>query len=156
MVSRRATIQSSLRPNHGDGLFMRTHRLIAPLLALLLVGGCADRSSDAPEPEAERSERQQSFSQRGKASFYARMHHGGRTANGETHDQNALVAAHRSLPFGTKVRVTNLSNSKQVTVRINDRGPFRRGRIIDLSRAAAKQLDMLEKGVVTVRIETVK
>lgn len=135
---------------------MRTHRLIALFLAILLLGGCADRSSDAPAPDDERAERQQSFSQRGKASYYARMHHGGRTANGETHDQNALVAAHRSLPFGTKVRVTNLSNGKQVTVRINDRGPFRRGRIIDLSRAAAQQLDMLKKGVVTVRIETVK
>lgn len=135
---------------------MRTHHLIALLLTILLVGGCADRSSDEPAPDDERAERQQSFSQRGKASYYARMHHGGRTANGETHDQNALVAAHRSLPFGTKVRVTNLSNGKQVTVRINDRGPFRRGRIIDLSRAAAQQIDMLKKGVVTVRIETLK
>ena len=62
------------------------------------------------------------------------MHHGQRTANGETHDQNALVAAHRSLPFGTRVRVTNQQNGKQVVVRINDRGPFRRGRIIDVSR----------------------
>lgn len=135
---------------------MRTHPFIVLLLAVLLIGGCADRSSDAPEPDADRAERQQSFSQRGKASYYARMHHGGRTANGETHDQNALVAAHRSLPFGTKVRVTNLSNGKQVIVRINDRGPFRRGRIIDLSRAAAQQIDMLKKGVVTVRIETLK
>ncbi len=82
------------------------------------------------------------------------MHHGQRTANGETHDQNALVAAHRSLPFGTRVRVTNQQNGKQVVVRINDRGPFRRGRIIDVSRAAAAQLDMLDRGVVRVRIET--
>jgi rare lipoprotein A len=134
---------------------MRTHHFIALALAILLVGGCADRS-DSPPSDEQKSERQQTFSQRGKASFYARMHHGQRTANGETHDQNALVAAHRSLPFGTHVRVTNLNNGKQVTVRINDRGPFRRGRIIDLSRAAAKQLDMLERGVVTVRIETLK
>ncbi|MAF87552.1 MAG: septal ring lytic transglycosylase RlpA family lipoprotein, partial [Pseudomonas sp.] len=61
---------------------------------------------------------------------------------------------HRSLPFGTRVRVTNEQNGKQVVVRINDRGPFRRGRIIDLSRAAAAQLDMLKSGVIRVRIET--
>jgi len=97
---------------------------------------------------------QERFTQSGKASYYARMHHGQRTANGETHDQNALVAAHRSLPFGTRVRVTNQQNGKQVVVRINDRGPFRRGRIIDVSRAAAAQLDMLDRGVVRVRIET--
>lgn len=132
-------------------------RLTALLVLLALAGGCADRASDKGSPdEAARSERQQSFSQRGKASYYARMHHGQKTANGERHDQNALVAAHRSLPFGTQVRVTNLSNGKQVTVRINDRGPFRRGRIIDLSRAAARQLGMLERGVVNVRIETFK
>ncbi|MCQ4295666.1 septal ring lytic transglycosylase RlpA family protein [Pseudomonas stutzeri] len=132
---------------------MRLTRLTAMLLLALLAGGCADRQSTQPTKAPPATEDR--FSQSGKASYYARMHHGQLTANGETHDQNALVAAHRSLPFGTRVRVTNEQNGKQVVVRINDRGPFRRGRIIDLSRAAATQLDMLQSGVARVRIETV-
>ncbi|EXF43980.1 lipoprotein [Pseudomonas sp. BAY1663] len=132
---------------------MRQIPLLVLLLLALLAGGCAERQP-APPAATPPPSRQEGFTQSGKASYYARMHHGKRTANGETHDQNALVAAHRSLPFGTRVRVTNLNNGKQVVVRINDRGPFRRGRIIDLSRAAARQLDMLNAGVARVRIET--
>ena len=131
---------------------MRLTRLTALLILTLIVSGCADRQ--ATQPTNAPPTTQDRFSQSGKASYDARMHHGQRTANGETHDQNALVAAHRSLPFGTRVRVTNEQNGKQVVVRINDRGPFRRGRIIDVSRAAATQLDMLRSGVVRVRIET--
>lgn len=131
---------------------MRMPRLVTLLTVILLAAGCAERQPTQP-PQAPATS-QERFTQSGKASYYARMHHGQRTANGETHDQNALVAAHRSLPFGTRVRVTNQQNGKQVIVRINDRGPFRRGRIIDVSRAAAAQLDMLERGVVRVRIET--
>lgn len=146
----RAIADSAIDPT--ERLFMRLTRFTALLLLALLVSGCADRQpaqpANAPQATQER------FSQSGKASYYARMHHGQRTANGETHDQNALVAAHRSLPFGTRVQVTNEQNGNQVVVRINDRGPFRRGRIIDLSRAAAAQLDMLKSGVIRVRIET--
>ncbi|MCD1639128.1 septal ring lytic transglycosylase RlpA family protein [Pseudomonas stutzeri] len=131
---------------------MRMPRLVTLLTVILLAAGCAERQPTQP-PQAPATT-QDRFTQSGKASYYARMHHGQRTANGETHDQNAMVAAHRSLPFGTRVRVTNQQNGKQVIVRINDRGPFRRGRIIDVSRAAAAQLDMLERGVVRVRIET--
>jgi len=135
-----------------EGFPMRLTRFTALLVLALLASGCAERQPTQP-PQAS-PPTQERFTQSGKASYYARMHHGQRTANGETHDQNALVAAHRSLPFGTRVRVTNQQNGKQVVVRINDRGPFRRGRIIDVSRAAAAQLDMLDRGVVHVRIET--
>lgn len=89
----------------------------------------------------------------GKASWYGAQHHGKRTASGERFDQNALTAAHRSLPFGTRVRITNLNNNRSVTVRINDRGPYSRSRIIDVSRRAASELDMLKTGVAPVRIE---
>lgn len=92
-------------------------------------------------------------SETGKASWYGAQHHGKRTASGERFDQHALTAAHRSLPFGTRVNVINLNNKRSVVVRINDRGPYTRGRIIDVSRAAAQKLDMLRAGVVPVRVE---
>lgn len=89
----------------------------------------------------------------GLASFYAKSLHGRRTASGERLDRQALTAAHRSYPFGTRVRVVNLANGKSVVVRINDRGPFVGSRIIDLSEAAAKTIGMWRKGVVSVRLE---
>lgn len=92
-------------------------------------------------------------SETGKASWYGAQHHGKRTASGERFDQNTLTAAHRKLPFGSRVKVTNLNNNRSVVVRINDRGPFTRGRIIDVSRAAAQALDMIRSGVVPVRVE---
>jgi peptidoglycan lytic transglycosylase len=88
----------------------------------------------------------------GVASYYGREHDGRRTASGEVFDMNDLTAAHRTLPFGTRVRVTNLANGREVTVRINDRGPFRRGRILDLSYAAARKLGMVGRGVAKVRV----
>ncbi|SDI11554.1 rare lipoprotein A [Pseudomonas flavescens] len=92
----------------------------------------------------------------GKASYYGKAHHGNRTASGERFDQNAMTAAHRSLPFGSRVRVTNLNNNRSVVVRINDRGPFSRGRIIDVSRKAAEALDMVRSGVAPVRVESLR
>jgi len=89
----------------------------------------------------------------GKASYYANRFHGRTTANGETFDMREFTAAHRSLPFGTVVRVTNLNNGKMVFVKINDRGPYVGNRIIDLSKAAAKQLDLVDRGVGRVKIE---
>ncbi|MDJ0536623.1 MAG: septal ring lytic transglycosylase RlpA family protein [Xenococcaceae cyanobacterium MO_207.B15] len=89
----------------------------------------------------------------GKASWYGPNFHGRRTANGEIFNSNALTAAHRSLPFGTKVRVTNIKNGRSVIVRINDRGPFIPGRIIDVSAGAARVLNMVHSGVVPVRVE---
>ena len=89
----------------------------------------------------------------GLASWYGAKHHGKRTASGEIFDQKKFTAAHRTLPWGSIVKVTNLDNGKSVEVRINDRGPFTKGRIIDLSRAAARAVGMLESGVSPVRME---
>ena len=91
--------------------------------------------------------------QTGLASWYGARHHGKRTASGEIFDQNKFTAAHRTLPWGSIVKVTNLDNGESVEVRINDRGPFKKGRIIDLSRAAARALGMLQSGVSPVQME---
>jgi rare lipoprotein A len=85
----------------------------------------------------------------GNAAYY----HGRRAASGERISASEFTAAHRTLPFGTQVRVTNLANGRSVIVRINDRGPFGRGRIIDVSRAAARELGMIGSGVAKVRLE---
>ena len=89
----------------------------------------------------------------GKASYYAPGFQGKKTANGEYFSLNHLTAAHRTLPFGTSVKVINLENGKTVVVRINDRGPYRHGRIIDVSPAAAREIGLVRSGVVNVRIE---
>lgn len=97
------------------------------------------------------------FIQYGKASWYGRYHHGKPTATGEPFNMHAMTAAHKKLPFHTRVRVTRLSNKKKsVVVRINDRGPYSRGRIIDLSKKAARKLKMLKAGVVKVRVEVIR
>jgi rare lipoprotein A len=95
-------------------------------------------------------------SETGAASWYGKPYHGRETANGETYDMDALTAAHRYLPMNTQVRVVNLANGKSVIVRINDRGPFADGRIIDVSRRAALELGMLIKGTAKVRVEVLK
>ncbi len=92
----------------------------------------------------------------GLASYYGAEFHGKKTASGEVFDQWKLTCAHRKLAFGTRVKVTNLTNGKSVVVRVNDRGPWVSGRVIDLSYAAARKLDMIGEGVVKVRIEIVK
>lgn len=92
----------------------------------------------------------------GIASYYAHKFHGRTTASGEEYDMYDLTAAHPNLPFGTVVKVTNLENGKSVKVRINDRGPFVEGRIIDLSYKAAQKIDMIEKGLVEVSVEIIK
>jgi len=101
--------------------------------------------AEAPRPEPP--------GQRGKASYYADTFEGRTTASGEIFTHEKLTAASRTLPLGTRVRVTNEENDKSVVVRINDRGPYVRGRIIDLSKAAAHRLGIVEDGVADVRIE---
>lgn len=93
--------------------------------------------------------------ERGIASWYGEDFHGWMTANGEIYDMEALTAAHRTLPLGTAILVTNVENGKQVRVRINDRGPYLYGRVLDLSLAGARALDMVDSGVAAVQIEVV-
>ena len=95
------------------------------------------------------------YQQRGIASWYGNPYHGRATASGEIYDMERLTAAHPRLPFGVTTRVENLQNGKTVDVKINDRGPFVRGRIIDLSRAAARQIDLLGPGIARVRIRVI-
>lgn len=132
--------------------------LTAPLESLAAPPAAAGASETAPgtQPAPGRDDAGRAperVTQTGRIAYYGRKFAGRRTASGERFDPEAMTMAHRTLPFGTRVRVTNLENGRQVTVRINDRGPYRRGRIIDLSRAAAQKLDMIDDGVVRVRIE---
>jgi rare lipoprotein A len=92
------------------------------------------------------------FRQRGIASWYGKEFHGKKTSSGEIYDMHAMTAAHKTLPLGTYVRVRNLTNQREVVLRVNDRGPFVRGRIIDLSYAAAKEVDILDAGTAAVEI----
>lgn len=92
----------------------------------------------------------------GVASYYADDFHGKLTSNGETFNMNDFTAANRTLPFGTRILVTNLNNGKTVTVRVNDRGPYVEGRLIDLSLAAAKQIDLIQTGTARVRLEVLQ
>lgn len=117
--------------------------LLSAVALLSLLAGCASHDIDS-----------RGYDEEGTASFYGARHHGKRTASGEPFDQHALTAAHRKLPFGTRVLVTNLSNDKTVVVRINDRGPHTRGRLIDLSHQAAEQLGMLRSGIARVRVQS--
>ena len=124
--------------------------LIALCAALFLVTGCASAPRGGGGGGGGGAARET-----GVASYYAHKYHGRTTASGERFDMNDLTAAHKTLPFGTRVRVTNLDNGKSVTVRVNDRGPFVKGRVIDLSLAAAKKVDMVHAGLANVEVRRV-
>ena len=128
---------------------MRLLGLHGLALIVLLGSGCATLGGSS---EAQRSSR----SEIGSASYYAHRFHGRRTASGERYDEGALTAAHRTLPFGTRVQVTNLENDRSVVVRINDRGPHRRGRVLDVSRRVARELGFLGEGIANVRLEVLE
>jgi rare lipoprotein A len=131
----------------------RKSRHLTDLLILVVWAGCATHpATKSTDPKDGRPSRGVF---EGRASWYGKEQHGHLTASGERFDMYALTAAHRSLRMNTRVRVINLRNGRHVVVRINDRGPFGKGRIIDLSYAAAKVLGMLDAGVVPVRIEVV-
>ena len=112
-------------------------------------------STVAPKHHSDKKTRKKKV-EKGEASYYADKFEGCTTASGEIYSGKKMTAAHRTLEFGTIVRVTNLANGKSVEVRINDRGPFKKGRIIDVSKAAAKKLDMLTAGVIQCTVEVIK
>ena len=112
----------------------------SPSAIILSLIFCFSQISNAAPPE------------KGLASYYSDNYHGRKTANGERYDKNKLTAAHKTLPFGTKVRVYNPSNKKSVVVVINDRGPYVKGRIIELSRKAAQEINLIKAGVTKVEV----
>ena len=148
--------------------FIRAHiRFVIAVVVTVSVGlGCAssprfakNRSSEPSSgsvsaPSSTSSSRP--VVSEGVASYYAHDFHGKKTANGEIFNMRALTAAHRSYPFNTKMRVTNLDNGRTVIVRINDRGPFKLERITDLSLGAAEALDMTKSGTAKVRLEVLE
>lgn len=125
------------------------HNILKFLLIFIIplfLGACATRHRATVEPKA-------NFV--GEASWYGHPFHGRKTASGARFNMHAMTAAHKTLPFGTKLEVTNVANDKSVTVEVNDRGPFIRGRILDLSYAAAKTIGILGPGHGTVAIRVV-
>ena len=114
---------------------------LAALLATALLSGCAGGGA---------------FTQTGKASYYADKFNGRETASGSIYRPGKLTAAHNTLPFGTKVRVTNPRNHRSVKVVVTDRGPHAKGRIIDLSRKAARKIDIIDAGVAPVELKVIR
>ena len=142
-----------LRVSRGEssGLRLTIEPKIANFLVVLLV--LVATSCQIAKPVSQRSGSQEGkFLESGVASWYGPGFQGKKTANGETFDTRALTAAHRTLPFGTKVLVRNMTNGKEVIVRINDRGPYAKKRIIDLSKAAAEKIAMVGAGTASVRL----
>jgi rare lipoprotein A len=132
---------------------MKFSAVIPLLLVSLIAIGCTSSPRFVTRETPEVITPGSSFIQDGIASYYAEEFHGRKTSNGETFDMNTLTAAHQTLPFGTLVRVTNKATGKSVVVRINDRGPFLKDRIIDLSRAAAEKIGMIGPGTAEVHLE---
>jgi rare lipoprotein A len=129
---------------------MRSRAAIAVLFAILFTG-CAKKPR-TPQSASYRP----GYQETGIASWYGAPYHGRRAADGSVYDMEQMTAAHRTMPFGTRVKVTNLSNSKSCEVRITDRGPFVESRIIDLSRAAARNIEMIGPGTTRVRLLVLK
>jgi rare lipoprotein A len=122
---------------------------VVSLTMLLFLAGCSShRNYTAPTDLS-------GYSESGKASYYAEKYQNRKTASGERFNNYLLTAAHKSLPFGTKVIVTNINNGKTVMVSINDRGPYVKGRIIDLTQAAFSKIESIDKGLAEVKIRVV-
>jgi rare lipoprotein A len=142
MNSESAMKEDVRRPVFGTTLF---------LLASVALGGCASGPHHLSYPTESAPF---SYKAEGVASWYGPGFHGRKTASGERFNQRHLTCAHRTLPFGTKVKVTNLNNGEALVVTVNDRGPFVRNRLIDLSREAAQRLGIIATGTARVRVET--
>ena len=137
------------------------HGAVAPLVCLLSVGCISSprftmSRDSAPGQPAVAADGSRTAVEEGVASYYADEFNGRKTSNGEIYDMNAFTAAHQTLPFNTRVNVTNLESGKSIVVRINDRGPFKDNRIIDLSLAAAKAVEMIGTGTAKVRLEVIE
>jgi rare lipoprotein A len=130
-------------------------RYLALCMLLGMLSACAHQARDPSRTLPPGPISPDSKEMEGIASWYGQPHHGRRAASGEVYNMHRLTAAHRTLPFHTIVRVHNKRNGREVNVRINDRGPFVKGRVIDLSYAAAKALDMLKPGTAPVRLKIV-
>ncbi len=136
---------------------MRARPLAIGLTALgLVVTGCGGTAAAGKQTAHAKGHHAVGSVQRGKATWYGGKFHGHQTASGEIFDKHSMTAAHRTLPFGTIVKVTNLKNHRSVTLRINNRGPYGKGRIIDVSEAAARRLKMIDAGVVPATVEVLK
>ena len=124
-------------------------RIITLLVAFSVISGCSTvKKGDG--------DKQVGYTESGLASFYADKHQNKRTANGEIYKHELKTAAHKKLPFGSTVKVTNISNGKSVVVKINDRGPFVKGRIIDLSKSAFSSIANTRLGLIKVKIEVIQ
>jgi len=134
-------------------------RLMVLIAAFVFLTACGHGKARAgiPTPNNSNAANASKSELEGLASYYAEPYNGRKTANGETFDSyNAMTAAHKTLPFNTVVRVKNMNNGEEVDVRINDRGPFVKGRVIDLSMAAAKEIDLVRPGVAPVKLKVLK
>lgn len=127
---------------------MRTISILCWVISSLVLTACASGPISRSDSVG--------FGESGGASYYAMKYQGRKTASGELFDQKAMTAAHKRLPFGSKVKVTNVDNGKSVVVRVNDRGPFVSGRIIDLSKSAFQRIGNTRDGVIEVEIEVLR
>ncbi|WP_162428162.1 septal ring lytic transglycosylase RlpA family protein [Pontibacter pudoricolor] len=134
-------------------MLFRNTRLQAVYTYLLIVAVCLSLASCA---SSKANFGQKGYTEEGKASYYSRKLQGRKMANGEPYRHGKLTAAHKKLPFGTKVKVTNLATNKSVKVKITDRGPFVQGRIVDLSGAAARRVGMIDSGVAPVKVKVIR
>lgn len=138
----------------------RVKKIFFFLLTIFLVYNCAPSarfsSNSSNNQKSTPTEYKEGEVLYGESSYYADKFHGKKTANGEIFDMHKKTAAHKTLPFNTMLEVTNLENNQSVIVRVNDRGPYKKGRILDISYDAAREIDMISSGVVRVRIKILK
>ncbi len=152
----------------GKSFVYKRFTSVTPIILFVLLGCTTSprytRGGKAVRPSTHTKKQTHTYSKKlagkktliGIASYYGPGFHGKTTANGERFNMHELTAAHKTLPFNTRVRVTNLNNKKSVVVRINDRGPYKKGRIIDLSKGAAKKIGLLQTGTAKVNVEILK